>query len=223
MECARLGPYIRHSDSVVRIKVPVVELLGHALTRLRRRKAYLRVLSRGGDRAEGLVAWLAEADACLRELSRPELVLKRVSATVAECGVVIGDRVKLDGEDLARDVARGGRVSTYLLTLGFSQSDAFEALGRDYAAHHVQTDLAGEVLFELGRHSHRLQRAQSPGARLRRVPVQASDLCGGRKVWDPDRVHALISCFDGFNPGVTVTETGCFQPLNSLLGLTIRL
>ncbi|MEX3010510.1 hypothetical protein [Hoeflea sp. TYP-13] len=214
---------IRHPDSVVRIKVPVVELLGRALARLRRQRAYQRVLRRGGGRVEGLVAWLVEADACLRELARPELVLKPVSATVAGSGVIIGGRVKLDDEDLARDVARGGQVSTYLLTLGFSQSEAFEALGRDYAAHHVQTDLAGEVLFELGRRSHRLQRAQSPGARLRRVQVQASDLCGGRKVWDPARVQALIGCFDDFNQGVTVTETGCFQPLNSLLGLTIRL
>jgi hypothetical protein len=34
-------------------------------------------------------------------------------------------------------------------------------------------------------------------------------------------VQALLDVFDGTNPGVTITDTGCFQPLNSLLGLTI--
>lgn len=210
-------------DSARRQPVQVGGLLAAALARVRRQKQYARVLSRGGTAGAGLDRLLAGAADCVGALARSEVALRAVSTRLDGYGVEIAGRVTLNDPRLAQDIGRGARVTAYLLTLGYSQADAFEWLGRDYAAHHVQTDLAGEVLFALGRHAHRLQQADHPGRKLRRLTVQVSDVCGGRSLWDPAGVQALIGCFDGINPGVTVTDTGCFQPLNSLLGLTVGL
>lgn len=144
-----------------------------------------------------------------------------VTATVGARGVLIADRVTLDGEELVRDIADCGTVMAYLLTLDNDQLAAFEWLGRDYAAHHVQSALGNEVLFALGRHAHRAMMEQSPTGRLRRIPVAATPQCGQRRHWDPARVQALLGVFGTANPGVSITDTGCFQPLNSLLGLAV--
>lgn len=203
-------------------QVPVADLLDPALRRLKRQKQYARVLERGGSRAAGLLEWFAQASGCIRDLADPVILLQPVAAVSKMGGITLADRVHLDGTDLAYAVDRGAVVTAYLVTMGYSQTVAFDWLDGDYAAHHVQSDVGNEALFELGRRAHRLQRDSAPGTRLRRVSVQASDLCGQQKVWDPEKVQALLSVFEDRNPSVTVTETGCFQPLNTLLGLTIR-
>lgn len=209
-------------DVALRFEAPVSLYLEIARARLGRQKQYARLLAKDGRAADGLRQWLDDAAACITSLARPQAVFLPVAARVEGDAVRIADRVTLEDAALARDVGAGGTVAAYLLTLGFDQAAAFERLGGDYAAHHVQSDLAGEVLFALGRDAHARFRAEQPAARLRRIPVQAHALCGERKVWDPARVQALLGVFDGVNPGVSITETGCFQPLNSLLGLTVR-
>lgn len=207
--------------AVLRLEVPAAELIAPALARLQRQAQYARLLAGGGNAAAEARRWLDRAAACLAALARPLAVLAPVGARALPGGIELAGRVVLDGDDLAREVAQGAGVSAYLLTLGFDQGRAFNWLEGDYAAHHVQSDLSNEVLFALGRQVHRIERARSPGARLRRVPVTASAVCGQRRVWDPARVQALMGVFDGTDTGVTVSDSGCFQPLNSLLGLTI--
>lgn len=206
----------------LRFDAPVSPYLDAARARLGRQTQYARLLAKGGRAAEGLRGWLDEAAACITALARPQAVFLPVAARIEDDGVRIADRVTLSDDVLVRDVSAGGTVAAYLLTLGYDQAAAFERLGGDYAAHHVQSDLAGEVLFALGRDAHARYRVTGGAGRLRRIPVQAHALCGERKVWDPARVQALLTVFDGANPGVTLTDTGCFQPLNSLLGLTVR-
>ena len=204
------------------MEVPLAPLLEIALARLARQAQYARPLAKGGFKAAAVQGWFDQAAACLRALSFPRAFIRPVGATVTSQGVRIADRVTLSDEAVQRDVEQGSTASVYLLTLSYAQRDAFAWLGGDYSAHHVQSDLGNEVLFALGRHVHAEMRAQAQGARLRRVPIQAQGLCGQRHVWDPSRVQALLSIFDGDRTGVTVTDTGCFEPLNSLLGLTLR-
>ena len=205
------------------MEVPVGPLLAIALGRLARQAQYARPLAKGGHKASAVHAWFDQAAACISDLAQPRAFIRPVDTRLEDDGVRIAERVTLDDEVLARDLAHGGSVSVYLLTLGYGQNQAFKRLCGDYSAHHVQSDLANEVLFALGRHVHAQMRADAIGARLRRVPIQAQGVCGARHVWDPARVQALLSVFDGDETGVSVTDTGCFEPLNSLLGLTIRL
>lgn len=206
-----------------RFEVPLPGLLTTALTRLQKQSRYARPLSKGGKRAAGITAMLQQAEACVAALAQPEVVLMPVDAAATTNGICIADRVLLEGNDLAHDINMGGKVTAYLLTLGFDQHHAFDWLGGDYAAHHIQSDLASEVLFALGRQVFQEQKAQHPDARLRRIPVQTDAYCGQRRFWDAGKVQTLMQVFDGVNPGVTVTNTGCFQPLHALLGLTIRI
>lgn len=210
-----------HADAI-RFATALPGLLDEATLRLRRQKRYAHPLELGGRRAANIEKILKQATNCVASLARPEVVLLPVAAEAVGTRVRIGGRVGLDAADIARDVARGGTVTAYLLTLNFDQRHAFDWLAGDYAAHHVQTELASEVLFALGRLAFRYQRDRLPqGWHLRRVTVQTSDICGQRRLWDPVKVQALLGMFDGANPGVSVTETGCFQPLNALLGLTV--
>lgn len=201
--------------------VPLAGLLYIAGARLRRQVRYAKPLAKGGAKAAGLEELLRRSAGCIMALARPQALFMPVGVHVAAGQSQIADRVTLADDALARDVADGGRVIAYLLTLNYSQSSAFDWLGGDYAAHHVVSDLGNEVLFALGRAAHRLLQARHPNDRLRRIPVMASDVCGLPRVWDPARVQALLSVFDTANPGVSVTDTGCFQPLNSILGLAV--
>ncbi len=210
------------SNGGTRLLLPQTDLLDTARARLQRQKQYARVLTSGGNRAEGLRLWIEQAADCITTLARPKAFTTPVTARSEYNGVCLADRVRLEGADLASAVARGGQVTAYLLTLNYSQSHAFEWLGQDYSAHHVQSDLGSEVLFALGREVHQSMRALTPTGRMRRIPVLANELCGQRHIWEPASVQALLTVFDDVNPGVCVTDTGCFQPLNSLLGLTLH-
>lgn len=205
----------------LRCRVPLEALLPQALARLRRQKQYASALQKGGRRALAVEDWLAQAAACVSALARPEMVLMPVASEAAPDGVRIAGRVTLEGADLDAQLAEGTEFTAYLVTLGYDQPAAFGWLGGDYAIHHVQSDLGSEVLFALGRHAHARHRELCPGKALRRVPVQAADLCGTGRSWDPARVQRLLEVFAEENPGVSVTPEGCFQPLNSLLGLTL--
>lgn len=198
------------------------QLLSIARPRLQRQKQYTRVLERGGVRAEGVMEWLERASHCITSLGKASIILKSVAARPTAQGILLDQRVHLEGEDLSRKLGTSGEVTAYLLTLGFSQQQAFDWLDHDYAAHHVQSDLASEVLFALGRAAQQMLRDLHPNNRLIRVPVQSNGICGEKRSWDPGRVQELLSVFDGINPGVSLTDTGCFSPLNSLLGLTLR-
>jgi len=200
----------------------VSDLIAPALARLKRQKQYARPLTGGGRRVEGLLAWLDQAATCIETLAKPEFTMLPTQVSATSDAITIEGQVTLEGDDLAAAIHRGGRITVYVVTLGFSQAQAFDWLGGDYGAQHVQSDLSNEVLFALGRYTHALHSDQAPGERLRRVPVQAGAQCGQARYWDPAKVMALMEVFGENNPGVSVTETGCFQPLNSMLGLTIQ-
>lgn len=208
----------------IRFDPELPALLDIAKARLRRQKRYARPLSKGGKRAAGMEALVERASACIAELARPKAVVVPVPTQAEKEGVCLAGQVVLDDPDLASGVSCGGKVSIYLLTLGYDSQHALDWLERDYVAHHVQSDLASEVLFALGRQVYDAQRAQLPaGARLKRISVQTDTLCGQRLVWDAPKVQALIEVFGNDNPGISVTDTGCFQPLHSIIGLTIAL
>lgn len=206
-----------------RIDVPLADLLAIALPRLRRQKPYAGPLARGGHRAAALEGWLDAATCCLAALAHPSITLVPVGAQSAAGVVTLNGRIQLEDAQLADDISGGGAVSAYLLTLGMSGRDALTWLNGDYGARHVQSDLAREVLFALGRRSLEVQHELTPGGRLRRISVQTAAQCGDHSLWDPVRVQALLGVFEGVNPGVIVSDTGCFEPLDSLLGLTVRL
>ncbi|MCV0428358.1 MAG: hypothetical protein K5905_23115 [Roseibium sp.] len=204
-------------------EVPLAGLLNVAFGRIRRQKQYARLFARGGSRAAELDRWLKSAAECIADLATPLIVLKAVPTRISSIGTEIAGRITLNDPRLSQDLSNGANVTAYLLTLGYSQEEAFKRLAHDYAVHHVQTDLASEVLFALGRYSYRMQKMNSAGRKVRQVPVLTSDLCGKQKTWDPKSVQSLIECFEEIDHGVSVTDSGCFRPLHSLLGLSVHL
>lgn len=235
MQCAARLPEAL-PEAAEYLVVSAAALLASARARLERQTPYRISLGRGGRRAAALRDALDRAEGCVAALARPQAVRIPLGAQVAAAGVLIAGAVTVGDSALARDIAAGGRLGACLATLGYDQAAAFERLGRDYALHHVQTDLARETLFALVRASDRAVCARRPALRLRRIPVRAHDSDGrmgdGRmgdgsmgdgtaRRWDAAQVQSLLAAFGPHNPGVGITASGFFQPLHSLLGLSV--
>lgn len=197
------------------------DLIAVARTRITRQAQYAALIAKGGRKAAAACDWLDRAAACVAALARPQAVRIPLAARVSDEGVLIAGRVFIGDRALAAGIAAGGRLTACLSTLVYGQAEAFEWLGRDYALLHVQTDLARETLFALARAADRQEREGMPKWRMRRIPVRAHELCGQRHVWDAARVQSLLAAFEGVNPGVTLTDTGFFQPLHSLLSIML--
>jgi hypothetical protein len=202
-------------------QAPVETLLDEALTRLKRQPQYTQPLGSGGQKARELERWLAHAKESIAALARPEAVFHPLDTSSDREIVCIEGELFLNDPRLAEELVAGGRLSAYLLTLGYTQEVAFERVNRDYMIHHIQTDLGREMLFALGRLAHEQAISAAPDRRLRRVPVLLQGKPNKRKLWDAASVQALLGVFGAKNPGVAITDTGCFQPLNSLLGLMV--
>lgn len=200
---AAAAPQVRHH--------PLGPLLDEAEARLRRRPDYARPLAGGTARARGIAAALREARACVAAMARPR------SAVLA-----LGSAHLSAMQPLPVPAGRPALVTACLMTLGHGQPAAFDWLGRDYLAHHVQTELSREALFALGR---RLRDAGSGGApagwATRRLALMAGDGDGGRRRWDAGAVQGLLAAFRGADLGVQAIESGCFEPLHTLLSLTL--
>lgn len=196
-------------------------LVDHARARIERQARYATALARGGARAAALRSLLDRACRCVTELSRPQDLRIPIDAETDGDNILIGESVTLRNPTLARDLRRAGRLSAGLCSLGYDQEQAFDWAERDYALHHVQTDLARETLFALQRASDRACRVSHPGWRLIRVPVQAEAPCGERRLWDPAAVQSLLGRFPFQDCPVSLTETGFFRPLHSILRLIL--
>lgn len=205
------------------ISIPSAPLLAEAESRLRRQKQYVRPLEKGGRRAAELEDWISKASRCIASLSKPQAVVRplNVHSTCDTDGVSLEGGVLIKDGKLREELRAGGILSSYLLTLGYDQEAAFAWLGHDYMVHHIQTELGREMLFALGRHVHRQVRSDAANLKIRRIPIRLEPEYGKPLLWDPEKVQSLLALYGEDNPGVSVTDAGCFQPLNSLLGLMI--
>ena len=206
-----------------RFDISLLEVFEEAEARLKRQSRYARPLSKGGKRAASVEAILALGRNCILELAKPGALLMPVSSAAVDGGIRIADRVEVAREDLQQNAENGALVSLYLMTLGYDQQEAFERLNKDYVAHHMHSDLATEALFAIGRRVFNSQKdSLAEGRRLKRISIQTDDICGQKTVWDVEKVQALIAEFGDENLGVSVTDTGCFLPLYSILGMTVE-
>ncbi len=200
------------------MEFPAAELMQVAAPRLRRQTQFARPLARGGRKAAEMERLLDLAAACVLDLAHPQAVFRALSVVREDTGFRLEGTTLLAGSVLPEGLPEGGRLSAYVLTLGYAQEEAFERLGRDYMLHHFQTMLGREMLFALGRAAHRRAEAQAPGHRLRRIALRMED---DRQLWDPAAAQGLLRLFGEENPGVAITGTGFFTPLNSTLGLML--
>jgi|GEM_PF-1447655 len=200
---------------------PLGDLVAIAAARVARQAGYAALAAKGGVKAVALADWLDQARRCLLALARPRVMSLPLATTVTADGVVIEGLVSIRDPSWRDDIAEGAEMGATLCSLGYGQQEAFARLGRDYALHHVQGDLARETLFALARAADRARQRQRPGWRLHRIPVKAQAQCGRHQLWEPVQVQALLSLFAPGAAGVTMTETGFFNPLHSLLGLTL--
>lgn len=173
-------------------------LLNVARRRLASQRQFLRPMK--GPAATELASGLARAEACIAALARPQAAL------------LLPD----PDNPLAAALPLRPREAPLLgiFTLGYDQQQAFAWLGRDYVDHHLQTLLARETLFALGRGVAEWAAERQAGLSLRRIALTTA-VDGA--VWDVGQVRGLLALFGPTPLGVTLTEGGCFSPLHALL------
>lgn len=176
----------------------IAPLLLTATARLGRQRQFLRPM-KGAARA-ALAAGLSHAKACIAALARPQAALLVPDPTLPQISVL--------------PTAIGETPILGLFTLGYDQQEAFDWLERDYMEHHLQTLLARETLFALGREVTVWAAKRYPNQPLRRLPLNGA---GDADLWDVDQVRGLLAQFGRNTLGVTLTEGGCFSPLHALL------
>lgn len=197
-------------------------LIAAALFRLRRQAHFAGPLGAGGHKARQIDAWLQTAAGCLRALARPKVAQQTLAPHLEGDCVILPTGTRLHDAPAAETLRRGGRLSLYLLSLGFDQRAAFEWLGSDYMAHHIQSELSRETLFALGREARARGLDGAPGnAGVRRIAVRVEAAPGAPRLWDAAGVQRLLSLIDDGPHGVTMNDSGCFQPLHSVLGLLL--
>lgn len=214
---AALAPVTPAPDPAVSAR----QLVALARGRIERQTAYAVLAAKGGARAAALADGLSRAADCVLALARPQVLQLPLTATATAAGVLLAGRVTIASSALADDLAGGGVAGLTLSSLGYGQEESFAWLGRDYMLHHLQTELARETLFALAREADRAALRRRAGWRLRRIAVKSEAACGDRHLWEPAQVQALLALFDPASTAVTLTATGFFQPLHSLLGLTV--
>jgi len=176
----------------------IAPLLLAASGRLGRQRQFLRPLK--STAAAALTAGLSRAEACIAALAHPQAALLVPDPMLPQTA--------------ALQAEPGETTLLGLCTLGYDQQKAFAWLGRDYMEHHLQTLLARETLFALGREVTAWAASHFPGQRLRRLALTGA---ADGDLWDVDRVRGLLALFGSDALGVTLTEGGCFSPLHALL------
>jgi len=176
----------------------IAPLLQVARRRLASQRQFLRPMR--GPAAAALAAGLARAEACIAALARPQAAL-----LLPDPGHKLAAALPLRSQEVPL-------LGVY--TLGYDQQQAFAWLGRDYVEHHLQTLLARETLFALGRDVAEWAAKRHADLPLRRVVLTGA---ADGAVWDLGQVRGLLSLFGPAPLGVTLTEGGCFSPLHALL------
>lgn len=203
-------------------QVGLDRLIAAALLRLRRQIHFAAPLGAGGHKARQINDWLQTAADCVCALARPKVAHQALVVQLEADSVILPTGTRLDDARAVETLRRGGRLSLYLFSLGFDQRAAFDWLGGDYMAHHIQSELSRETLFALGRAARAKGLDGAPGdAKVRRIAVRIEAAPGAPRLWDVAEVQGLLSLVNGRPHGVTMSDSGCFQPLHSVLGLLL--
>ena len=174
-------------------------LLATAAARLRRQRQFERPLAAGAAAGRALEAGLDRARDCVAALARPRAALLVLSPVLAQISAL-----------------GAGRVVLALISLSYGQEQAFARLAQDYMDHHLQTLLARETLFALGRAVRDRVQEQYLGKQVRRLTLLAAEPSAA-SAWDVEKVQNLLALYGEAPLGVTLTEGGCFRPLHALL------
>lgn len=196
---------------------PLPDLLAIAEGRLRRQAQFARPLARARRGAmRALETAFADARRCLLDRARPAGLHLRLTPQAAERAMA---------PKLTAELAAGGAGHATLVTLGCDLPGAEPATapeaGRDYLLGHVRALLAQQLLFAAVRAAQADLRAGHPGYRMVRIAQPMAPEAGAQGLWDAAAAQRLLALFGPAPLGVQQTEAGAFQPLHSLIALSV--
>lgn len=202
------------------------ELFGEAEDKLRRQKEFTKTFADNPEAEEEIDGCLAQARSALYDICDPRVYVKEVSLCNDGDALLFG-AARVENSPLNEAFDEGATALAYLLTLSYDSKAMLQSLDNDYVIYHFQHVLGREVLFALGRAVHKTinyrfgKKFKRHSIRMRKEEVEAVSKDEKINYWDPQVVASLLSNFDDCNCGIRVNESGCFDPLQTILGIMI--
>lgn len=212
---------------MIEIKIDKEALFSEAEGKLRRQKEFKKTIEQNADAAEELNDCLHEAREALFKVCDPRVAFTQLEASSDGVSVKIGDTY-IENTPMAKSMDSDSQLIAYLLTLSYDSEKILQDLDNDYVIYHFQHILGREVLFALGRAVHRAYSNAFPTIRFKRHSIRMrkeslEETSNEEEVnyWDPEVVGQLVTYFNQDHLNVTVKESGCFSPLQTILGVMV--
>lgn len=214
---------------MVTLDIDKAALFTEAEARLRRQREMKLTAARDDQSKAELDTCFAECRMALFDVCQPAYAFCTLDVKAEGNCVHVGDAV-IEGTPMAAAITPQSRTMAYLMTLSYDSQAMLASLNNDYVIYHFQHLLGREVLFALGREIFNQHCALHPEMKFRRHAIkmrkdafdaQAPASEAVDNYWDPAIVTTLLGCFGENNLGVSVTASGCFSPLQTLLGVMV--
>jgi hypothetical protein len=206
------------------------ELLFEAEQKLRKQKEIKRTLERDELARNEVDNCLKQSVELLAEVMVPDFRVCSVSVERKGNSINIGG-IEIKDTPMVRSISEEASFYLYLVSLKYDSQQVLNILKGDYVIYHFQHILGREVLFAMARKLHREYSHSHPEFRFKRHAIKMKKECyehstndetsGEDNYWDPIIVTNLIDNFENNNLGVQVTQSGCFSPLQTILGVMV--
>jgi hypothetical protein len=190
------------------------------LEEARRRFRIRMIAGKGRAAAEDATALCDEMLAATQNMFCPSVGQTELTVSCCRSDMVIINGAMLPGGPWAGHLYDGDRLLLYCITAGATREELWRACGEDpvlAAAAHL---LGSEVNFALGRTFDRSLRAQSQHHCWHKIALLSSETRShDRCRWDPKVGHSFFTAFAAPGSPVSITESGSFDPVHTVLGL----
>jgi hypothetical protein len=206
------------------------ELLRVAEEKLRKQKEIRRTILRDSQASSEIDDCLKQSAMLLQEFMKPDYRICEVDAVLKDGVLSIGN-CEISESPLLKAITKNSKFFLYLITLNYDSEAMMKRLESDYVLYHFQHILGRESLFALGRNLFDDYSKVYSNLKLKRHPIKmrkesyeiSNTDCneGEDNYWDPTVVTNLKEYFKGDDMGVQVTPSGCFSPLQTILGIMV--
>jgi hypothetical protein len=205
-------------------------LLREAENKLRKQQEIRRTANRDALASNEINDCLLEASKILSTEMKPDYRICEVDVKTSGNSLTIGNYT-IDNTPLSKVIKLDSKFYLYLISLKYDSEKIMNTLNGDYVIYHFQHILGREALFAMGREVHKKHCELYSNYVFKRHPIKMrkesyetinpDDNCGEDNYWDPKIVTSLIDCFKGDRMGIKVTQSGCFSPLQTILGVMV--
>jgi|GEM_PF-6347012 len=213
-------------EHFVNITFDVDKLLSSARQKLCKQGDFTKTFANNQDAIEEINECLSIAKEELLSVCQPKVFFTLLDAKCKGDHVIVG-QTNIQNTPMAQSLNDSSKVFAYLITLDYDSEMMLKNLKYDYVIYHFQHILGREVLFDLGRQVHTAYVKQYADFDFRRHSIRMrkesfdDSIQSSINYWNPKMVASLVEHFSDTTIPISVKESGCFSPLQTILGVMV--